>query len=66
MATQSLDPDAVVIWGAKVDESLSGKLRVMTIITGVSSPYLLGPEELNTLSKTTGAINQELGIEILK
>ena len=66
MATQSLDPDAVVIWGAKVDESLSGKLRVMTIITGVSSPYLLGPEEINTLSKTTGAINQELGIEILK
>jgi cell division protein FtsZ len=66
MATQSLDPDAVVIWGAKVDEALSGKLRVMTIITGVSSPYLLGPEEINTLSKTTGAINQELGIEILK
>ncbi len=66
LATQSLDPDAVVIWGAKVDESLTGKLRVMTIITGVSSPYLLGPEEINTLSKTTGAISQELGIEVLR
>ncbi len=66
LATQSLDPDAVVIWGARVDENMSGKLRVMTIITGVSSPYLLGQDELTTLSKTTGAISQELGIEVLR
>ncbi len=66
LATQSLDPDAVVIWGARVDEGFSGKLRVMTIITGVSSPYLLGPEDTATVSKTNMAINKELGIEILK
>ncbi len=65
-ATEALDPDAVVIWGARIDENMSGKLRVMTIITGVSSPYLLGPEDVTTLSKTTGAISQELGIEVLR
>lgn len=66
LATQSLDPDAVVIWGARVEEGFSGKLRVMTIITGVSSPYLLGPEDTATISKTNSAINKELGIEVLR
>ncbi|MGC8516497.1 MAG: cell division protein FtsZ [Candidatus Acidifodinimicrobium sp.] len=66
LATQSLDSDAIVIWGARVDESFSGKLRVMTIVTGVSSPYLLGPEDTAVISKTSSAISKELGIEILK
>lgn len=66
LATQSLDSDAIVIWGARVDESFSGKLRVMTIVTGVSSPYLLGPEDAAVISKTSSAISKELGIEILR
>lgn len=31
-----------VIWGAKVDPSLIGKVRVMTVLTGVTSPFLSG------------------------
>ena len=40
--TQALDEDANVIWGARISGDMKGKLRVMTIITGVNSPYVLG------------------------
>ena len=42
LVTESLDPDANVIWGARVSDDMKGKLTVMTIITGVKSPWILG------------------------
>ncbi len=33
-----------VIWGAKVDQSLTGKVRVMAVLTGVTCPFLTGGE----------------------
>ena len=42
LVTESLDEDANVIWGARVSEEMKGKLCVMTIITGVKSPFILG------------------------
>ncbi len=36
------DENAKIIWGARVDESLRDSMRVMLIITGVSSPYISG------------------------
>jgi len=42
LITEALDTDANVIWGSRIDPNLKGRLRVMTIITGVSSPYILG------------------------
>jgi|GEM_PF-276681 len=34
-----------VIWGAKVDESLGGIVRVMAVLTGVKDPFSIGIEE---------------------
>ncbi|MCX9084710.1 MAG: cell division protein FtsZ [Candidatus Methanoperedens sp.] len=31
-----------IIWGAKVDNSLTGKVRVMAVLTGVDSPFISG------------------------
>jgi cell division protein FtsZ len=31
-----------VIWGAKVDTTLTGKVRVMSVLTGVTCPFLSG------------------------
>ncbi|HIH45125.1 MAG TPA: cell division protein FtsZ [Candidatus Methanoperedenaceae archaeon] len=31
-----------VVWGAKVDSNLTGKVRVMAVLTGVTSPFLSG------------------------
>jgi cell division protein FtsZ len=36
------DESSKILWGARVDESLKDSMRVMLIITGVSSPYIAG------------------------
>jgi cell division protein FtsZ len=43
--TESLDPDANVIWGARIEPSMEGCIRVMAIITGVRSPNILGKDK---------------------
>ncbi len=40
--TQSLDEDANVIWGARVSNAMAGKIVIITIITGVTSPWIVG------------------------
>ena len=41
LITEGMDPDANVIWGARISPDMKGKLTVMTIITGVKSPWIL-------------------------
>ncbi len=33
-----------IIWGAKVDNNLTGKVRVMAVLTGVESPFIGGED----------------------
>ncbi|MEA3430290.1 MAG: cell division protein FtsZ [Nanoarchaeota archaeon] len=66
LVTESLDDDANVIWGARVDENLKGKLTVMTIITGVKSPWILGKIDQKRATQEAEALSQELGIEIVR
>ena len=47
LITDSMDEDANVIWGARIDEEKKGKFTVMTIITGVNSPWILGKPNKN-------------------
>ncbi|MFC1704761.1 cell division protein FtsZ [Nanoarchaeota archaeon] len=66
LVTESLDPDANVIWGARVDDSLKGKVTVMTIITGVKSPWILGKIDHTQPSPQAMQISEELGIDIVR
>ena len=66
LVTESLDKEANVIWGARVEESMRGKITVMTIITGVTSPWILGSKPAQTVSAEQQEVADELGIEILK
>ncbi len=59
-----LDPGAQTIWGARIDDSLKGKLRVITIITGVKSQYILGPEPAETVDVRD--IGKTLGISVVR
>ena len=43
--TQELDPYANVILGARVNNEYNGKCRIMAIMTGVSSPYILSSKD---------------------
>jgi len=65
LVTESLDDDANVIWGARVDEHMKGKLTVMTIITGVNSPWILGKVEQKKAVQRAQSLSRELGIELV-
>jgi len=40
-----INPDARIIWGAQIDPTLEDTLRTMLVVTGVSSPQILGRDE---------------------
>ncbi len=65
LVTESLDDDANVIWGARVMDEMKGKLTVMTIITGVKSPWILGKHD-RTSARQMMQVSDELGIKIIK
>ena len=59
-----LNEDARVIWGAQISEDLEGTVRVLLIVTGVSSPQIFGPRRI-TDDKKKKEIEEELGIEFV-
>ncbi|MFB6208603.1 MAG: cell division protein FtsZ [Candidatus Nanohaloarchaea archaeon] len=60
-----LDNKAQVIWGARVKDELEGKLQVISIVTGVESPYVLGDVEEQHETEVSGDVN-DLGIEVIE
>ena len=65
LVTESMDDDANVIWGARVTEDMKGKVTVMTIITGVKSPWILGKQDARTARAEAQSLSNELGIELV-
>ncbi len=65
LVTESLDADANVIWGARVSDDMKGKLTVMTIITGVNSPWILGKIDSKKSHDRAKSLSRELGIELV-
>lgn len=65
LVTEKFDQDANVIWGARVSDAMKGKICVMTIITGVKSPWILGKVDQKEKKSQKVRLEEELGIEIL-
>jgi len=65
LVTESMDQDANVIWGARIDDNMKGKLTVMTIMTGVHSPWIIGKEKNKPASVSTG-FSDDLGIDLVR
>ncbi len=42
MLTEQLDPNATVIWGARINPAFENKIEVITVFTGVRSPFING------------------------
>ncbi|MGC8940761.1 MAG: cell division protein FtsZ [Candidatus Nanoarchaeia archaeon] len=64
LITASMDQDANVIWGARIDPKMTGKIRVMTIIAGVKSPYVIGKQTYSSTKATE--FSKDIGIEVLR
>ncbi|MBD3203536.1 cell division protein FtsZ [Candidatus Woesearchaeota archaeon] len=66
IVTNSMDLDANVIWGARINDEMTGKICVMTIITGVKSPWILGKDQRKIQRQETQTLfNEELKIEVI-
>lgn len=63
MITGNLSSDAQVIIGARINKEFNGRVRVITILTGVKSPYVLG-KPLHDLSPRVGM--SDLGIDVYR
>ena len=50
LLTVELDQRAVVIWGARVDPTFENKVEVISIFTGVKSPFIKGSQEKSRTS----------------
>jgi len=61
---QNLDPSAQVFWGARILPEFEGRVQVISIITGVKSPYILGPVSYER--PVVREISQALGIDIIR
>jgi len=61
---QHLDPSAQVYWGARILPEFEGKVQVISIITGVKSPYILGPVSFE--KPVVKEVSQTLGIDVIR
>ncbi len=59
-----LDPTAQVFWGARILPEFEGKVQVIAIITGVRSPYILGP--VTREAPVVREISHSLGIDVIR
>ena len=64
LISENLSPDAQVIIGARINKDFEGKVRVITIMTGVKSPYILGKSR--NVETTASPEMTELGIEVFR
>ena len=55
--------DSMVIWGARVSDEFNGYLRVMLLITGITSPQIFGKSPLNNpLSYESKVAKSKIGL----
>ena len=66
LVTENISPDAQVIIGARVNKEFQNKVRVITIMTGVKSPYVMGRSTRREEKSTMGSEMSDLGIEVFR
>jgi len=64
LITENLSQDAQVILGARINRDYRSRVRVITIITGVKSPYILGKSRISEGAPTP--VMSELGLEFFR
>jgi len=64
VVSENLSPDAQVIIGARISKEFTGKVRVITIMTGVKSPYVLGKSLEEHPNAPVSREISDLGIEV--
>ena len=67
MLTETIDPKATVIWGARVDPTFENKIEVIAIFTGVHSPFIKSVSAKSSAPKYGYAQkDKDFGIDYIK
>jgi len=66
LLTEKIDPRATVIWGSRVDPTFENKIEVISIFTGVNSPYLCGPGQSTAEPIRARSSSKGLGLDYIK
>ena len=66
LVTENISEDAQVIIGARINKELENKLWVITIMTGVKSPYILGRNDRQEKEHASRSEMSDLGIEVFR
>jgi len=61
---QQLDPSSIVYFGARILPEYEGRVQVITIVTGVKSPYILG--RISRQRPVVKEVSHALGIDVLR
>ncbi|MEK6906383.1 MAG: cell division protein FtsZ [Nanoarchaeota archaeon] len=61
--SENLSADSNVIIGARINKEFAGRVRVITIMTGVKSPYVLGKQREERMVPASKEMS-DLGIEV--
>lgn len=64
LVTENLNQDSQVIIGARINKDFANKVRVITIMTGVKSPYVVGRQ--THVEKEMTPQMSDLGIEVYR
>ena len=65
LITENLNPEAQVIIGARINKEFQGRIRVITIMTGVKSPYVLGKNQFES-SNLKPTMSEDFGIKMFR
>jgi len=65
MVSENLNAEAQVIIGARINKEFTGKVRVITIMTGVKSPFILGKPSYAENQPMSREMS-DLGIEVFR
>ncbi|RLI98988.1 MAG: cell division protein FtsZ [Candidatus Aenigmatarchaeota archaeon] len=64
--SKQLAPEAQTIWGARILDEYDGKIQVITIVTGVKSPFILGPMTEKKVGDVQTEVSNTLGIDVFR
>jgi cell division protein FtsZ len=63
---KKIDQDARIIWGANVNDNMGDEIKVLVLITGVKSPYMIsGKTQARNLGRMFSPYSSEEGLEMV-
>ncbi|MCJ7731729.1 hypothetical protein MUP51_05375, partial [Candidatus Bathyarchaeota archaeon] len=51
LVLDSINQDARVVWGSKINPALDGKIRATVVLAGVESPFLMAEKKSVTVTR---------------